>query len=188
MHPNEVVQLGKDANNITPDVAQLEPAPTQESFASLTKELRNLQPTVVNIQDLATGLPKDGDTVTALKKQVAAASTAIDSAQKQAGKLQTDIDKHQKKVQDQVEIAKKQAGVVTNKANQATEHFPEFAPAVKKPHWCIWVMVGLYILSLCIAVGFWAYPQPNGPDAVITNLGRSLLGLLLGALSAVLTI
>lgn len=45
-----------------------------------------------------------------------------------------------------------------------------------------WWAAGLYLLSLLIALAFWA-TNPSGADPAVVNLGKSLLGLFGGALS-----
>ncbi len=48
-----------------------------------------------------------------------------------------------------------------------------------------WASAGLYVMSLLIAIAFW-YRERDDTDPAISNLGKSLLGLVGGALAIVL--
>jgi len=50
-----------------------------------------------------------------------------------------------------------------------------------------WVSAGLYVLSLLIALWFW-YRHGDKTDPAVSNLGKTLLGLLGGALAIVLNL
>lgn len=50
-----------------------------------------------------------------------------------------------------------------------------------------WAAAGLYVLSLLLAIFFW-YRRGQNTDPAISNLGKSLLGLLAGALTIALNL
>jgi hypothetical protein len=83
-----------------------------------------------------------------------------------------------------------QAGVPAKVEAQASEVAKGLQHLINvlKPNWFQWAAVILYLVSLCLALYFWWRAGSAEIDPVISSLGKSLLGLLVGAMSAALAV
>lgn len=74
------------------------------------------------------------------------------------------------------------------KTDEATKRLDDLIRATT-PSPVQWVVFFAYLLSLCVALYFWYYSPPNeDPNPVIVSLAKSLLGVIGGALTALLTL
>jgi hypothetical protein len=85
------------------------------------------------------------------------------------------------------EKVKQEVKKVETQADEVTSGLQRLLNAAN-PSWFQWGAMILYILSLFIAIGFWGAREDDKVDPGISHLGRSLLGLLVGALSAALAV
>lgn len=118
----------------------------------------------------------DADTAAAAAGSVVDTTTKLRASAPPGAKADPDLVRRLDAVEKQAEAAKKGA--------------EQTAAASARLRYFRWGACSLYLLSLCLAVGFWWWHR-NGnpdPDPAVVNLARSLLGVLAGALAGVLAV
>jgi hypothetical protein len=160
--------------------------PTQyEQFQGWS--VTNISTTLATFVGLVLGL-KGFEVETQKSKEAAA---ALQPAVGQIGKVvaaEPALLKQDEKLKGEPpEKVRQEVKKVETKAEEVTSGLQRLIEAAK-PSWFQWAAMILYMLSLFIAIGFWRSQGDDGVDPVISHLGRSLLGLLVGALSAALAV
>ena len=171
------------------------------SITTIGTSLATVVGLLLGLRDVSENINKNGHAVGEIRTQVTEIKPEVAKIKSEVTKIKDAINSNTmtpdmtKSMTDAAAQAEShtetQSQVVNQKVEEATKQVDQAKGGLDvlfiqtKPSQFLWMIVGLYVLSLCLALVFWRL-HGDQTDPAITHLGRSFLGLAMGAISAVL--